>query len=223
MKIGAITVGQSPRTDVTPDLYPILGEKVEILEKGALDGLTDEEIQAFQPEEGDYVLVSRLRDGRSVTFAEKHILSRIQTQITSLQEEGVELILFLCSGNFPVAFQASIPLLFPKELLGALVPLFTVKSHITVLVPSELQILQASERWRKLVDKVDVISASPYKGIEEIHRVKEQVKASRGDLIVLDCIGYTQEMKEYLGATVRKKVILPRTLAARIITEITDR
>ena len=38
-KVGLITVGQSPRSDVVPDMAAILGGDVEILEAGALDGL----------------------------------------------------------------------------------------------------------------------------------------------------------------------------------------
>ena len=32
MKIGAVTIGQSPRVDVTPDILPIFGEGVELLQ-----------------------------------------------------------------------------------------------------------------------------------------------------------------------------------------------
>ena len=66
MKIGAITIGQAPRTDVTADIMRIFDGKVELLQRGGLDGLTKEEIARFAPEEGDYVLVSRLTDGSSV-------------------------------------------------------------------------------------------------------------------------------------------------------------
>ena len=47
-KIGAITIGQSPRIDVIPEMQEILGENVIILEAGALDGLTKEEIEEFK-------------------------------------------------------------------------------------------------------------------------------------------------------------------------------
>ena len=43
-KIGAITVGQSPRVDLIPEIQPILGDSVEIIQAGALDGLSKEEI-----------------------------------------------------------------------------------------------------------------------------------------------------------------------------------
>ena len=36
MKIGAVTIGQSPRVDVTPDIMPIFGEQVELIQAGAL-------------------------------------------------------------------------------------------------------------------------------------------------------------------------------------------
>ena len=58
MKIGAITVGQSPRTDVTGDILPIFQGKIELIERGALDGLTREDIARFAPRGDDYVLVS---------------------------------------------------------------------------------------------------------------------------------------------------------------------
>ena len=68
MKIGAITIGQAPRVDVTCDIMDIFGDKIELLQRGGLDGLTVADIEKFKPEEGDYVLVSRLTDGTSMTF-----------------------------------------------------------------------------------------------------------------------------------------------------------
>lgn len=61
-KIGAITVGQAPRVDVTPDIEPLL-RGITLVQRGALDGMTKEELKAIEPEEGDYVLVSPLRTG----------------------------------------------------------------------------------------------------------------------------------------------------------------
>ncbi len=36
--IGTVTIGQSPRVDLIPELRAILGEEVQIIEAGALDG-----------------------------------------------------------------------------------------------------------------------------------------------------------------------------------------
>ena len=64
--IGLVTIGQSPRSDVVPDMATILGPGVEIREAGALDGLARSEIDALAPTGDDEILVTRLRDGSSV-------------------------------------------------------------------------------------------------------------------------------------------------------------
>jgi len=46
-RLGAVTIGQSPRTDIIPDLRTVLGAEVEIVEAGALDGLSPEEIRTL--------------------------------------------------------------------------------------------------------------------------------------------------------------------------------
>lgn len=90
---------------------------MELIEAGGLDGLSREEIETFVPEEGDYVLVSRLKDGSSVTFAERYVLPRLQQCIDRLEEEGVRLILFFCTGDFPDNFRHKVPLIFPNQIL----------------------------------------------------------------------------------------------------------
>ena len=223
MKIGGITVGQSPRTDVTADIMGIFDGKAELCEKGGLDGLTKEEIGRFKPEEGDYVLVSRLNDGSSVTFAERFILPRIQTAIYELEAEGAELIMMFCTGKFPDTLKSSVPLIYPCDLLDRMVPLFSPNSSIIVVTPSPQQLKQSLDKWSQIVTDVIVISASPYGDWEEILEAAGQVKGLKGDVIVLDCIGYSQEKKKIFAGETKKPVILPRTLLARMISELTDR
>lgn len=100
MKIGAITIGQAPRVDVTADIMDIFGGNIELFQRGGLDGLTREEIETFKPEEGDYVLVSRLTDGSSVTFAERYILGICRRESTLWKRKGYALSWSSAQGNF---------------------------------------------------------------------------------------------------------------------------
>src|SRR5215211_5590228 len=100
-KIGAITIGQSPRVDVVPEMLEILGSSVELIEGGALDGLSAHEVAKLAPRNGDYVLVTRLRDGSSVQIAEHHILPRMQEQVDRAVAEGADVVALLCTGEFP--------------------------------------------------------------------------------------------------------------------------
>lgn len=68
MKVGAITIGQSPRADVVQELLPLMGEQVELIQAGALDGLTREDIQAFAPGPEDYIYVNLATSGRKFGY-----------------------------------------------------------------------------------------------------------------------------------------------------------
>jgi protein AroM len=222
-KIGAITIGQSPRADVTCDIIPIFGDEVELVEAGALDGLSREEIAGFIPEEGDYVLVTRLRDGSSVTFAERYIIPRLQQCVTDLEKQGAELVIFLCTGEFP-DFEAGIPLVYPNEILMGCVPALTSSSRIAVICPSEKQTQQSISKWGAAVKEVIPIPASPYSGsMDDIKAAADKAKDLDVDLIVLDCIGYTSEMKGIFTDVTGKNTVLSRTLAARVVSEIIDK
>lgn len=217
-RIGAITIGQTPRTDLIPEIQPILGDSVEIIQAGALDGLTKEEIAAFRPMPGDNVLVSRLKDGSSVTFGESHILPRLKECIRSLEARDVSLILFLCTGEFPEDFKANVPLIFPNKLLLGVLP--SVGSRfLTVFTPDKAQTGQLMTKWAACTGKIHVIAVSPYAGEAEVLAAAKDVPADT-DLILLDCIGYTVRMKEDIKALTKKPVILPRTLIARMICEL---
>lgn len=222
MKIGAITIGQAPRVDVTGDVMEIFHGKAELLQGGGLDGLTREEIETFKPEDSDYVLVSRLTDGSSVTFAERHILPRLQQRIYDLEAQGVKFIMFFCTGDFPDTFKSKVPLIFPCKILNHIVPLLTKTSNIITVTPSPLQVAQCEEKWRKYVNRVTSIPASPYGDWETLTAAAERIKDMEGDLVVLDCIGYTQEMKEMFAKITGKMIVLSRTILARVVSELTD-
>ena len=222
MKIGAITIGQAPRVDVTADIMDIFGGNSELFQRGGLDGLTREEIETFKPEEGDYVLVSRLTDGSSVTFAERYILGNLQKGIDALEAEGVRLIMVFCTGEFPESLTSNVPMVFPNDLLHKIVPMLTKTRHIIAMTPSPLQVDQNNAKWEGFVEKCTSVAASPYGPWEDLERAAEAAKDLDGDVIVLDCIGFTKKMKAMFAEKTGKLVILPRTLLARVISEVTD-
>ena len=146
IKIGAITVGQSPRTDLMPDMEKILMDSIEVIQMGGLDGLTKEEIAKFKPEPGDNVLVSRLRDGSSVTFGESYVLPRMQNCIYELEKQGVSLIIFLCTGEFPDDFQSNVPLIFPNNIMIGTVPAVMPGCRLAVMTPAAEQTEQVTRK-----------------------------------------------------------------------------
>ena len=221
-KIGAITIGQSPRIDVIPEMKAVLGNEIEVMEMGALDGLTKEEISEFKPEDGDYVLVSRLKDGTSASFAEKYIIPRLQNCIDELEKSGAEIIVFICTGAFPNVFKSNKLLLYPQRLLYSLVPELASSGKIGVFVPLEKQKKQSYDKWCESGKKIEVVSGSPYDDIEKIEKAATELKEKDVDVIVLDCIGYNLKMKDLVRRITGKPVVLPRTIVGRIVREMLE-
>lgn len=221
-KVGAITVGQSPRLDVTADMIPFLGDNIQFIEKGALDGLCHADIEKFSPADGDYVLTSKMRDGTEVKFSERHILPLLQNCIEALERQNVDAIVFLCTGIFP-KFNAAVPLIFPNAMLRSIVPALAFRGKIAVLTPSVEQIRQSVCKWEGLVETVIPVAASPYQdAFKAIDAAAEQLAAMDVDLVVMDCMGYSREMKCRLKEKTGKRILLPRTVAARLLRELLD-
>lgn len=220
-KIGLLTIGQSPRTDFTEDIKDILGDKAEITESGALDGFCREEIEELSPGENSQVLVSRLRDGGFARLDEEKILPLLEKRITELEEKGVNIIVLLCTGRFP-ELKSRVPLIYPQRLLHRLVPIFCGHERIAVVNPDEKQCEQSAEKWGESFKKTDTFFCNPYsyKGPEDIVSISEELKKSRSEAVILDCMGYTRKMKEDFERLTGKTVILPRILVAEVVSEL---
>lgn len=119
IKIGAVTIGQAPRTDITADILPLLPQEIQLVEYGALDDYSYEEVIAeFDPHPDDEVLVSRMRDGRQAKFTERFITPLVQKKIDQAEADGVSAVILFCTGVFP-AFKHRGLFLEPQPLFHA--------------------------------------------------------------------------------------------------------
>lgn len=217
MKLGLITIGQSPRVDVVPEMKPYLGE-TEIVELGALDGLSPEEIRALSPKDGEPILVSRLKDGTQVKLNGNAIAQRLKECVKKLENE-VDIIGLLCTGEFK-DLSSSKPLIEPSLLLTKSVEALSV-SKLGILIPDAAQEEMTLSKWHGKAREIRVSSVSPYTGTEkDFIKAGETLKSC--DLIVLDCIGYSLSIKKLIRKITGKPTILPRTLMARVIGELLE-
>lgn len=219
MKIGAVTIGQSPRVDVTPDIMPIFGDEVELLQMGALDGLSKEDIAAMVPREGDYILVSRLNDGSFAKFSESYIAERMQQCVTALEEQGAVVIMVMCAGEFPL-FKARVPVIYPGKVLDGLAAALTPRKRLIVITPDEQQLSQAYRHWGPVMDEIYPFAANPYGPMSEVEEAAAKAKDVEADLVVMDCIGFSVKAKEILAKATGLPVLLCRTVLARTACEV---
>lgn len=217
--VGTVTIGQSPRTDVIPEIAAVLGD-VTLREAGALDGLSREAIAELAPGRGDYVLVTRLADGSSVQVAERHITPRIVQKIGEHFEAGVSLVLLLCTGEFPEFPEGGL-LIRPQRVLSGVVRAVAEGRRLGVLTPSADQVAQSEARWGRIGGVVKSVPASPYVDADaEVERASRELEAWGAELVILDCIGYTEAMKARAREIVGVPAISGRGIAAHAVREL---
>jgi protein AroM len=213
VRIGAVTIGQAPRDDVVPELSRRLGRNVEIVQRGALDGVSLDLIRANPPASGETTLVSRLTAGTEVAVDKGFIVPRLQDQIGTevavdkgfivprlqdqirlLEEQGIQLILLLCTHKFE-GLDSRASLLRPAAALERIVERSEVH-RLGVFTPSEDQVAAQRIRWRGYASKgIRVASASPYLGGTRIEEAAAALRDEGVDIAVMDCIGYTENMR----------------------------
>jgi protein AroM len=217
--LGTVTIGQAPRVDIIPDILPILGENLNVVESGALDGLTKEDIAKMAPQKGDYVLVTRMKDGTSVTVAERYITPRVEEKIRDHFQHNIPVVLLLCTGEFP-SFGEERLLIRPQRILYNVVQAVAENRKLGVITPSEDQIAQSKKRWETVSGRVSVVAASPYADSLQLDNAIEKLQEYNPDIAIMDCMGYTIKMQQKVRDSLGKPVFLARSVVARVIKDM---
>ncbi|KIL49407.1 AroM family protein [Jeotgalibacillus soli] len=214
--IGVLTIGQSPRTDLTPSIQHILGDSVIIVEAGALDRLRDDEMHSIQPEGQDSTYISKLRNGQSVKIGKSKLLPLLQEELNKLEEQ-VSTVIMLCTGDFP-AIEHKKPLFYPDKILSQTVQAILDKGKLGLIVPLEEQRNSLTKKWDASGLELCIEVASPYHE-SDVEGAARNLKEQGAALIVLDCMGYNEDHKKDAIKGSELPVLLPRTLTARIAAE----
>lgn len=226
IKLGVLTIGEAPRPDaLTSDMQAALGPQFELVERGALEGLSDAEVEALAPGPSDYVLITLRASGQSVRLSKPKMLHLLQRQIDRLErEDGVAGTLLMCTGAFP-AFQHTRFLLQPQQALYNVVLGLAAGGRPGSLTPLPAQIEQTRKKWAEFgaADAV-VVPASPY-GEDPVGAVAAGARQAREEgasVLFMDCFGYTLQMKEAARQAFGGPVVLARSMAARLLAEATS-
>lgn len=215
-KLGILTIGQSPRTDVTPTFHSLLGDSIEIIERGALDLLSDQEIKEMEPSESDITYISRLRTGRSAKLNKEKLLPLLQKELIEL-EENVDMTVMLCTGNFPTIVSKK-PIFYPDRILVNVIDAILLEGKLGLIIPLAEQKESLLEKWKEINIPIIVEAASPYEE-SDFKMAGKKLKDQGATAIVLDCMGYNETHKIEIEKGSELPTILSQSLVARIAKE----
>ena len=219
--VGLITIGQSPRVDVVPEMAAVIGPGVDVREAGALDGLSRAQIDALKPTGDDEILVTRLHDGAAVFLGKERIVGLVEQRIAALERDGATLTALLCTGAFP-RLRASRLLIQPHPVLLGTLRGLSWPGRLGVLTPSVPHVPQTEARWRR--DGFDPVVAplSPYEEEDPaaLARAATAMREAGAGLVVMDCMGFRRKTRDELAGLTGVPVLLANLLVARVIAEV---
>lgn len=176
----------------------------EIIQTGALDGLTPEELPDISG--AAYPLVTRMGNGTVVTVDENFIAPKLQHAQDRLDSEGVAATLLLCAGTF-ANLHSFRPLYKPFDIACGVLNAINMKS-IGLIAPVREQEAPIRQRWESMGWEPEVWTADLGDQDGGFHQqLRARINENNLDCIVLDYVGHPLEQVLQLQRSIKQPVI----------------
>lgn len=245
INVGLITIGQSPRVDILTDWKFDLNEiqnyrpmdvlvppkdspipdNIRLYHIGALDFIPPERLHEIEPDRGEPIAVSRLRDGSWQKISSEKLKPYMQECVDKLVKVGCRAILILCSGSFSYLNYEGLLIQTGSICRGIINSSLRKGAVLGLFSPMEQPGAKKQIKPRKFPRygdyKVFRVVSNPYELPEEnIIPAAEKMREHEVDLAYMGCFGYSSKHRKLVAEILGKPVILPRSVAARTLAEL---
>ncbi|NYB74677.1 AroM family protein [Sedimentibacter hydroxybenzoicus DSM 7310] len=218
-KAAMITMGHSPRTDIIPDISALLNNHINIVHAGVMDEFSCEYIRKeFIPATDEEPFVSKLKDGRMHAFSRNAAMDLLQNKIDLYCQQDTAAIVLLCTSKFD-NIKCSVPLIEPYKLLHNTVKSIDSGMKISAVFPFESHFISMKESWEQDIKLNDSICINPSDSLG-CSNIISHFQHDKPDLLILDCLGYTNEWRETISEGLNIPIVHPRTLIAGLLNNI---
>jgi protein AroM len=219
--LGIITVGQAPRDDIASLFAAHAPAGTTVILRGALDGLSDAEVDELKPESGADTLYTRLRGGRDVRISKKAVTARSPQALARLREDGCDVLVYACTGDFP-PMPGDEGVLFPSRILSGLATGLLPRGRLGLLIPLAEQAEKLGSKWAR--PGLDVVAEplAPSAGPAEAQAAARRLAGRRPDLVAMDCMSYTPATKEWVKGCLGVPALLAITATGRVLREMLE-
>jgi protein AroM len=219
--LGIITIGQAPRDDIADLFAAHAPPGTKVILRGALDGLSDAEVDALPPENGGDTLYTRLRGGRDVKISKKAVTARSPAAFDRLRADGCDVLVYACTGAFP-PMPGDEGVLFPSRVLNGLATGLLPHGRLGLLIPLAEQGEKLSAKWSRPGLEVVAEALAPSASAEEAAAAAKRLAARKPDLVAMDCMSYTPTTKAWVKGPLGVPALLAITATGRVLREMLD-
>ena len=219
--LGIITVGQAPRDDIAGLFAEHAPAGTKVVLRGALDGLSDAEVDKLVPESGADTLYTRLRGQRDVKISKKAVIARSPETIARLRADGCDAIVYACTGDFP-PMKGDEGVLFPSRVLSGLATGLLPRGRLGLLIPLAEQAEKLSSKWARPGLEIVAEALAPSADASAADAAARRLAAKKPDLVAMDCMSYTPATKEQVKPALGVPALLAITATGRVLREMLE-
>lgn len=219
--LGIITIGQAPRDDIAALFVQHAPTGTKVVLRGALDGLSDAEIDRAKPESGGDTLYTRLRGGRDVKISKKAVIARSPGAIARLRDDGCDAIVYACTGEFP-PMAGDEGVLFPSRVLNGLATGLLPHGRLGLLIPLAEQAEKLAAKWARPGLEIVAEALAPSADAHGADAAARRLAAKKPDLVAMDCMSYTPTTKEQVKPALGVPTLLAITATGRVLREMLE-
>jgi protein AroM len=218
-RMGVVVIGQSPRSTIAAEIAAVLSPDITIELRGALDGMSREQIDAIPPKDGADALFTLLPNGGNVRISKKAVEGRANAQLARFKQEGIDVVMLACTGKFPNLAPEGLVIL-PSAVLHRLVEAVLPKGRLGVFSPLPEQTALIDKKWQR--DGVEVVGVTLQPGSDDptVDSAARAMAEKQPDLVVMDCMSYSSANKVRVRQSYSGPVILAIAAAARVVEEL---
>lgn len=205
-----LTIGEAPREDIRTTFDRYFSRNPHIVQDGVLNGWNLEEAKTHVgvTPESTGTLTSRFLTGESIVMDGEKVEAVMQRKIDEWEEKGASMIVLLCTGSFPTLTTRHALLIEAEKVTLPYVRSMYPTTHVGVLVPLAEQVEETKTKWA-LGERGSFASASPYAFTEEsFKQATQKLVEDQSEVIVLDCIGYSDEMTRFVQSVAPDATII---------------
>ena len=146
--LGIITIGQAPRDDIADLFAPHAPAGTKVVLRGALDGLSDAEVDAAEAgERRRHALLASARRPRRQDLQEGRDRP-LAAAFAKLRADGCDAIVYACTGDFP-PMEGDEGVLFPSRVLNGLARGLLPRGRLGLLIPLAEQAEKLASKWAR--------------------------------------------------------------------------
>ncbi len=219
--LGIATIGQAPRDDIASLFAEHAPPGTRVMLRGALDGLSDAEVDALKPEYDGDTLYTRLRGGRDVRISKKAVIARSPGVLEKLRADGCNVLVYACTGEFP-PMPGDEGVLFPSRILNGLATGLLPRGRLGLLIPLAEQAEKLGAKWARAGLEIVAEALAPSAGAAEAAAAARRLAAHKPDLVAMDCMSYTPLTKQWIKPALGVPALLAITATGRVLREMLE-